>query len=341
MARDSKTSALSGLFAAFALFAFSACFARAEVSAQNLSGAALKPLAESFRAGLAKCGAKSGAVCAAARGRIIFGADFSEGSGRVYPLGNTSQPLLSLMLAAMESGGELAADWRVARHCSYFKPADSPATFDDLLSMRAGFEPYADSLVPPDAAAFEFFGIAAQLPRAANGFFARSRASAALAGYAMAYVSDKKSRNLKKAFAACAKKYLFEPLEFSSPRFASFDKPDFPATAFALTVPDCAKWLECETADSPKIATRAALDSRRNPRDSDCKFGGGWTSSTECGVSFRVSADYFEGCANVVAVFPAERVAVAFFAASRDAKGAAKLCADSLSQFVKILSNAQ
>ena len=341
MARFLKTSALAGLFAALALSVFFSASARAEASAQNLSDARLKQLAESFRAGLAKCGAKSGAVCAVSRGRIIFGADYSEGSGRVYPLGNTSQPLLSLMLASMEADGKLAADWRVARHCSYFKPSDSRATFADLLSMRAGFESYADSLVPADADAFEFFEIAAQLPRSANGFFARSRVSAALAGYAMAYVSDKKSRNLKKAFAACAKKYIFEPLDFSAPRFSSFDKPDFPATAFALTVPDCAKWLECETADSPKIATRAALDSRRNPRDSGGKFGGGWTTSSECGVSFRVSADYFEGCANVVAVFPSERVAVAFFAVSRDAKGAAKLCADSLSQFVKIISNAQ
>lgn len=341
MARFLKTAALPRLFAVLALCAFFAAFARAEASPQNLSDARLKPLAESFRAGLAKCGAKSGAVCAVSCGRIIFGADFSEGSGRVYPLGNTSQPLLSLMLASMEADGKLASDWRVARHCSYFKPSDSPATFDDLLSMRAGFESYADSLVPADADAFELFEIAAQLPRAANGFFARSRVGAALAGYAMAYVSDKKSRNLKKAFAACAKKYLFEPLDFSAPRFTSFDKPDFPATAFALTVPDCAKWLECETADNPKIASRAALDSRRTPRDSSCKFGGGWTSSAESGVSFFVSADYFGGCANVVAVFPAERVAVAFFAASHDAKGAAKLCADSLSQFVKILSTAQ
>lgn len=338
-------SVLCGLLCASAAENFSA------PSAEKLAG-----LGESFRARLADCGASGGALCVVANGKVLYGRDFdspkgsaegakSGGAGalRKYPLGNTSQVLLSLMLAAMQGDGVLAADWRVSRHCSYFKFGSGDATFDDLLSMRGGFDSHSDSLVPADASSLEVFEIARQIPPAgaAKTYFARSRLSAALAGYAMGYVFDKKTSNMKKSFAACAKKYLFEPMKFEDPRFVSFDTALFPATAFALSVVDCAAWLCCETSPNPPISTRSEIAARRLSRDATDRFGGGWLASNEGGAHFFVSADYWQNCANVVAVFPESNVAAAFFVPSPDAKKASKACADSLSEFISVLTNSK
>ena len=110
-------------------------------------------------------------------------------------------------------------------------------------------------------------------------------------------------------------------------------------TAFALSVVDCAAWLCCETSPNPPVAPRSEIAARRLSRDAADRFGGGWLASNEGGAHFFVSADYWQNCANVVAVFPDSNVAVAFFARSSDAQKASKACADSLSEFISILTN--
>ena len=329
-----------------AFLVFSAAVAAAAGNPSGLTEARLSFLSDSFGRKLSEAGASRGALCVVSGGKTVFGRDFAlsvQGQGRAvknFPLGNTSQALLSLMLLSMQSDNLLAPDWKVARHCSYFRFGSGGATFADLLSMRAGFDPHCDSLVPGDASSLELFEIAGQLTPSAPqpGNFPRSRLSASIAGYAMGYVFDKKRKNMKKSFAACAKKYLFDPLGFSEPRFSSFDKAMFPATAFALSIADCSKWLECETSRNPPVSSASEIAARRVPVGSG-KFAGGWMSSREKGIGFFVTADYWEGCANVVAVSPSENVAAAFFVCSRDPKKASKLCADALSGFFDMLAN--
>ncbi len=299
-------------------------------------------IAKNFDSSLGKIDSKGGAICVVQNGKTIFGRDFSDvskdGFIKKFPLGNTSQTLVSLMLLAMEDYGIVAPTWKVYRHCSYFSDKCN-ASFSDLLSMRAGFDSRSDALVPNDASAEETFSIASQIMSAtkASESFSRSRLSSALAGYALGYIFDKREKNMKKSFAACSDKYLFKPLKFSSPRFSSFNLSMFPATAYALSIEDIAKWLECETSKLPTISNATSIAFRRTSEDA--KFSNGWLSSTENGIAFFVSADYWENCANVVAVFPAQNVAVAFIACSKDSKKASKLCADSLSKFIELLTN--
>lgn len=315
-------------------------------SAENISAARLDFISNEFLSGLREISADSGAMCVVSKGKTLFGKDFilrgDNAAVKKFPLGNTSQTLLSLMLSAMEKDGKIASDWKVARHCSYFRlGAQSAATFDDLISMRAGIDSHSDSLVPSDASAFELFEIAGQIPpvSAPKEYFSRSKLSVSLAGYAIGYVFDKSQKNMKKSFAACAKKYIFEPLKMSDPRFSSFDKPFFPATAFAFSIADCSRWLECETSKNPPVSSSSEISKRRLSRDASDRFGGGWLASNEKGVHFFVSADYWEGCANVVAIIPSENLAAAFFAKSKDSKSASKLCADTLSKFLEMSVN--
>ncbi len=301
----------------------------------------LNVIAKDFEKSLGKLGAKGGAMCVVKSGQTIYGRDFASDEKKLikYPLGNTSQALVSLMLVAMERDGIVGGDWKVLRHCSYIGDKFF-ATFSDLLSMRGGIDPRADSLLPRDASSEEVFSIAKQFPPIASAgeLYEKSRMSAALAGYALGYLFNKSERNMKKSFVSCVEKYLFKPLNFSEPRFSSFDSSLFPATPFALSIIDISKWLECETSMSPKIAEASLIAKRRISSDSRMKFSNGWLTSSENGADFQVSADYWENCANVVAIFPEYRVAIIFIVNSKKAKEASKLCADSLSKFIKNLT---
>ncbi len=322
----------------FGVFLFSSTALAEDVS--TISVDSLNILAKDFEKSLAEIDAKGGAICVVNSGRTIYGREFgSDTINKVkYPLGNSSQTLISLMLVSMECDKIVAGDWKVSRHCSYFGD-NIKATFTDLLSMRAGVDSRADSLLPRDASSQEVFSIAKQFPPIASSgeLYEKSRMSVALAGYALGYLFDKREKNMKKSFAACAEKYLFKPLNFSEPRFSSFDSSLFPATSFALSIVDISKWLECETSSLPKISTASLIADRRVSSNSRLKFANGWLASTENNVDFQVSADYWENCANVVAVFPVHSVAVIFVARSKNAKEASKLCADSLSKFIEVL----
>ena len=311
-------------------------------ASERLTQERLDAMAKDFRASIESLDASSGAMCVVANGKTIFGRDFilkgDKDKIKKFPLGNTSQALMSLMLASMESKGKLSSDWKVSRYCSYLNEKYK-ATFADFLSMRGGVDSHSDELLPPDSSSIETFEIASQLNPTSQSreIFGRSRLSATLAGYAMGYVFDKKEKNMKKSFASCSSEYLFKPLGFIEPRFSSFNLATFPATAYALCIADVAKWLECETSPMPQIATASAISKRREPIHETEKFSQGWLVSYEKGMRFFVSADYWENCANVVAIFPATDVAVAFFVSSKDSKKSAKLCADSVSKIIEIL----
>lgn len=310
--------------------------------AEQLTQTRLGSVANDFLANLKAIDASSGALCIVADGKTMYGRDFIlKGDSkkiRKFPLGNSSQALMSLMALSMESKEVMSVDWKVSRHCSYLNEKYK-ATFADFMSMRGGIDSHSDDLLPKDLSAMEVFEIASQLnPTAQSGeVFARSRLSSALVGYALGYIFDKKEKNMKKSFASCSKTFLFEPLKFIEPRFSSFNSPVFPATAYALCIADIARWLECETSQNPPIATATAISKRREPPRESEKFSQGWLVSYEKGMRFFVSADYWENCANVVAIFPSVNVAVAFLVDSKDSKKSSKLCADSVSKIIEIL----
>ena len=312
--------------------------------AEVLSQSQLNCISQNFRADLDLLGASSGAFCVVANGKTIYGRDFIlKGDNKKikkFPLGNTSQAMMSLMMLSMQSKGKVEGDWKVSRHCSYLSEKYK-ASFADFMSMRAGIDSHSDSLVPADSSAMDVLEIASQLaPTAKSGeVFSRSRLSSAVVGYALGYVFDKREKNMKKSFASASETFLFKPLNFIEPRFSSFNSPLFPATAYALCIADVSKWLECETSEKPSISTAVAISKRRESGRETEKFSQGWLASYEDGFRFFVSADYFENCANVVAVVPTENVAVAFFVSSKDSKKASKLCADSLSKFIEILTS--
>ena len=330
---------MKNLFAVvFVLLACVSCVCASE----KLTQARLTSISTEFRANLEKLDAPSGAMCVVANGKTIFGRDFIlKGDSKKikkFPLGNTSQALMSLMVVSMESKGKISGDWKISRYCSYLSQKYK-TTFADFLSMRGGVDSHYDSLLPSDSSAIETFEIVSQLtPTSQSGdVFSRSRLSATVAGYAIGYVFDKKEKNMKKSFASCSTEYLFKPLGFIEPRFSSFNLATFPATAYALCIADIAKWLECETSQTPQFSSASAISKRREPMQESEKFSQGWLVSYEKGMRFFVSADYWENCANVVAVFPSLDVAVAFFVSSKDSKKSAKLCADSLSKIIEIL----
>jgi len=320
----------------------------------------LKLIQFKYERELKKIGASAGAMCVVVDGKTLWQKDFvysitlhpdvpnAKNDGKpdaekYFPLGKTSSALVSLMAVSMENAGMLRLTTKVSNLCSEFRSVGGNphgASFNNLLACRGGMDPHTDDLVPPDSDASEFFEVAAQIaPIAApDAVYAGCKSSIAAAGYALGYVSDKSQKDMKKSFVACARKNLFEPLKMN-PRYRSFDKPMFPATAFSLCIADVAKWLCAETSPSPAVATQKAVAERRLALDAKDKFGLGWMSSNMRGVPLFMAGDYFENCANVVAVLPEINAAVAFFAESRDASAAPKVCLSGLSDVVALVSD--
>ncbi len=258
-----------------------------------------------------------------------------------FPLGQASSALISLLGVAMEKSKKLSTSANVSDKCSFFRGvggAKQKASFSDLLSCKAGVSPTADKLIPQDSSSREFFETLAQIPQvSASGIvFERSRSSVAVAGYAMGYVENPRAQDMKKSFAFASKKYLFAPLGMS-PRYRSFNKATFPATAFSLTIGDVAKWLCEETTNSPKTALRASIVSRRVPELNE-KFASGFFTSFLGKLEAQISADYFENTACVIAVFPRQNVAVAFFVESKNAVVAPRVCVEMLDNVAALLS---
>ena len=305
-----------------------------------------------FGDALERIGARAGAICIVRSGKVIFektialaltmhssapgtSAGASDILGdRYFPLGRTSEAFVSLLAVAMENSGKISLSSKVSSRCSFFRSFGGlaqEATFADLLSCRAGIPLSADSLIPDTSSSEEFFQVLAQIPLAAppGEISVRSKASVSAAGYALAYIENPSEKNMKKSFASAAKKYLFSPLGISA-RYRSFNKAHFPATAFSLSSKDIAKWLSEETSPSPRIATGALMQSRRQAPGGGSKFGMGFTYSSVASQAAFICADYFENTANIVAFFPKNNIAVAFLVECSDAKKASKLCAEML-----------
>lgn len=301
-------------------------------------------LAAKLESDLRRAGAKGGALCIVADGKIMLAKDFFVGAEipqnqKAYPLGQSSVPLLSLAALNMESGGVLKADAPISNYCSIFRVSDGgKVSLADLLSMKAGFDAHADSLVPEDSSAKDVFDVAAQLSRAAPSDVERSKLQAALAGYVMAYAHSKKDSGLKKTFASGMDSFLFNPLGMDGVRYRGFDKPLFPAFAFALTIGDCAKWLEAELSARPAILSKELVAKRRNSDSVREKFSGGWLASNGPAGSFLMSGDRFENTANIVALFPDKSLGIAVFAVSDDSRAAPEICAGVLSEFMQLVA---
>lgn len=338
------------LFIALALALFCAeSFADAPEKALGESGRAAPInaqradfLAAKLESELRRAGAKGGALCIVADGKTVLAKDFFAGAEipqnqKAYPLGQSSVPLISLAALSMENRGILKCGAPVSNYCSVFRVSDGgKISLADLLSMKAGFDAHADTLVPADSSAKDVFDIAAQLPRAASPDVQRSKLQASLAGYAMAYAHSKKDSGLKKTFVACMDSFLFKPLGMDGVRYRGFDKPLFPAYALALTVGDCSKWLHAELSDAPAMLSREVIAGRRNSDSARGKFSGGWLASNGPAGAFIMSGDFFEDTANIVALFPGKSLGIAVFAVSSDSRSAPKICASVLSEFMQL-----
>lgn len=267
-----------------------------------------------------------GVVCVAQGGRVVMaeavgipgvenGAELKRrAEGRAYPLGESSLAAVTFAAVKMSDAGKLDFKWTVSDRFSLFSPpkgAEKSASFENMLYMRAGFNPSDAKLFPDSSEPRDLLEFSSQCFSGGTGERGKySPICAAAAGYALGYEHSKLQKNLKKSFAAFMKKYFFDPLGISEPKYRAFDSALFPAYAVALAPHECARWLAAETAagaDSP-LARR-----RMSPPLS--RLGMGWFDSSRGGLPAQVASSFFQGCANEIAVFPSRRTAVAFFAA--------------------------
>ena len=295
------------------------------------------------------------AFCAVRDGKTIFiSKDFFESSGSLpLVLGRSGAALTSLAALEMLSqkklpknslskwtdrAGEKGERTSASSICSLFKCPNSDATLADLFDMRASISPGLDSLIPKNASPEELFSLIASSSESypSSGRFGRgdfSSSSISAASLILAYSETKKTQNLGRIFRErILKKYLFSPLGMSEARFVSIfphidgvSKALEPAYAAALSIEDTAKWLECETSESPKLSSRELIAARRNAayplpfpeRVSKENFSGGWLAAFDGEFDFFIVSDSFRACANIVAIFPKYNMAVALFVFER------------------------
>lgn len=317
---------------------------RSEINTSAFNDLRVRFLQSRFKSLLDKSGAYAGAVCLAENGNVLLAKSFPESPGanaQTFPIGKSSAALSTLAAAAMQKEGKLNLKESVSSFCSYFRLSGSAsrASLEQVWSGEYGFDEHADSLVPQDASAAELFDIAAQIPPTAQAGINSSKLAPALAGYALGYIADKSQKNFKKSFVKTVHNYVFSPLKMDGVKYRAFDSPLFAATAFALAANDTAKWLACETDPSPKIATAQLISERRKPSGEEKKFSMGWIKTSKGKTEFSMCGDYFQNCANIVAVFADGKIAAAFFAKSQDQKSASQACADGLSLLIEMLQN--
>ena len=218
-----------------------------------------------------------GVACVAQGGRVVMaeavgipgvenGAELKRrAEGRAYPLGESSLAAVTFAAVKMSDAGKLDFKWTVSDRFSLFSPpkgAEKSASFENMLCMRAGFNPSDARLFPASSEPRDLLEFSAQCFSDGAGEMGKySPICAAAAGYALGYENSKLQKNLKKSFAAFMKKYFFDPLGISEPKYRAFDSALFPAYAVALAPPECARWLAAETAagaDSPLARRRVS-----------------------------------------------------------------------------------
>ena len=305
---------------------------------------------EMFSECLKKWNSDCGAFCLVESGKI-FAAETIASDGKAaiaknLPLGKTSQALVSLMALEMERRGVLKLTSPASAACSLFKPQNGEGvSVENLLSMRAGFDPHYDSLVPRDSTALQLFEIAAQLPPACppgkqlpNPI---SEISASCAAYILGYASDPKEKNLKKSFARASREFLFNPIKISSQTYRNFDLPTFGSQPYALPIDGIAAWLSCETSTNPPIADAESIEKRRiSTAASDLNgnpagFSGIWLNTAVGKIRAQISGGEYQGWAHIVVIFPKERAAAAFFARGKSGKP----CADMIPHIADMAAN--
>ena len=313
-----------------------------DTSARFFNRARLNLTDTQFKNALKNLDNAKGAICIVKNGNIILEKSYNipaESDSKSFAMGKTTSAITSLAAVAAQENELINLRSPLARYCSYFRlNTNKNASIEDLLRGNIGFDKHSDTLVPMNASAAEIFDIAAQLPTTQDIGINQSLLTASIAGYALGYIADKSEKDFKKSFAKALYKFVLKPLDMTGARYRAFDTPFFPANALALQSQDIGKWLCAETSPSPKIATANAISARRAPTRQNGKIGMGWIKTSKNGIDFFMCGDFFQNCANLVAVFPQYGVACAFVIKAQDASKASRTCQEALERVIDTLS---
>lgn len=244
-----------------------------------VNSARAKTLEGAFFSAANAAGARGAAFFAVLDGGCLAGRVSDSFAKKSLPLGDASAAVLSLVAENMQSAGVVSLSSDVSGFFSAFTASGGKvagANITNLINQTAGIG-YLAEKIPADAEPDEFFSMLSQTGFAApDTVFRSSRASVAVAGYALAYAFEPASKNLKKSFVRCCGKYFFEPLGIKNPKYINFDKSVFPSVGFALSPDGVVKWLECETSPTPPILDSEGV-SKRRVRKAQCgESAGGW-----------------------------------------------------------------
>ena len=286
-------------------------------------------------------------------------------SSAAVPVGAVSEPIISLMALAMESGGKIKLSRRADETDSIFRnPPNAPfaPTMETLLSMKAGITPRLDELFPKDASAVEIFDFIAQTGLSPSLYAQRSKLSLCAAAYLCALAEDKRARgSLEESFKRTLRKNLFLPLKMSSAGFIggnfsskdsskigsgnnasktaaagnlqeSFIKALLPAEGITLSAADAAKWLKAELG-AEKIGDLDAglISARRTPHGGSMGFDTARIQGEIC--EFKTSDRFGHVC--VAAIIPKMKVAM-FLAVNEQGDNAKVFATSVLADFVNM-----
>ena len=286
-----------------------------------------------------KSGYSDGFILMVEDGKLLYARSTTHPE-KIIPLGETSGALVSLMSQNMQSARVFDGNVSVNDFFSLFRSANSnvkKASVNQLLSGRSGL-PYLVEKIPQNSTPSEFLDALAtmnfSLPEAN---ISAPKISTSIAGYAMAYAENSQSKNLKKTFVACSRKYLFAPLKIENVKYRNFDKFIFPASCYALHFNEIVKWLECETSPNPVMLSTEIISERRR------KIG--WDNSQGWNYVKQFDAVYTQGATggwrNCVAIFKLGRktIALAMFLQGGKVDTTFKFFSDTIFEFNKFIKN--
>ncbi len=289
-------------------------------------------LHKTFSQGLKSSEAQSGLFFVALNGRIVVGnvIDVSQKQSsenllkKTYPLGESTLTFVSLLALSLEQNGLISLGADVDKYFSKFRCSNGTlqgVNIENLLSQKSGFAPLAEK-IPTDSSCDEFFDILAQmnfsLPEVS---YSPSLASPSVAAYALAYVCEPNSKDLKKSFVRAMRKFLFTPLKIESPKYRHFDKWYFPSVGLALNADAIKSWLECETSQNPPISNATKIALRRD--GGKFQYSQGWKrrASSPC-KSFETTS---LGHSTLIYKVGADTLALAMFSDSKNLEQTSKL----------------
>lgn len=257
-----------------------------------VDSARAKTLESAFFSAANKAGARGAAFFAVLDGECLAGRVSDSFAKKSLPLGDASAAVLSLVAENMKSAGAVSLSADVSNFFSAFSASGKKvagANITNLINQTAGIG-YLAERIPADAEPDEFFSMLSQTGFSApDTVFYKSRASVAVAGYALAYAFEPASKNLKKSFVRCCGKYFFEPLGIKNPKYINFEKSIFPSIGFALSPDGVVKWLECETSKTPPILDSEDVSKRRLPKAQSGEYAAGWRRFAGADGAFECS----------------------------------------------------